>query len=178
MINFIFKLIEKIFRVEKNDVIKIIRESIVIFLAAAVIGFFVNMVHPRGYSFVSAGMFSSKQIVMISSEEAKIKRDGGAAVIVDTRNAEEYDASHIPGALHIPFAPDSQREKMIKENFGVLGESRELVLYCDGESCGSSSMLAKRLVEMGYSRHIYIIENGIPEWQRKGFPVEKNEGGK
>lgn len=178
MINLIFKLVEKIFRVEKNDAIKLIRESIVIFLVSASIGFLVNMYHPKGYAFVSTDMFNSKQIVLISSEEAKIKKDGSAAVIVDTRNSEEYNEAHISGSLHIPSAPDTLREKMIKENFSVLGQARELVLYCDGESCGSSSMLAKRIIEMGYSRHIYIIKNGIPEWMGKGFPVEKNEGGK
>ncbi|MCU0821236.1 MAG: rhodanese-like domain-containing protein [Spirochaetes bacterium] len=178
MINLIFKLIEKIFRVERNEVIKIVWESTIIFLIAAIVGFFINMFHPKGYTFVGSEMFAGKQIVLIKSEEARIKRDGSAALFVDTRSPEEYGQEHIPGALNIPYAPDSVREKLIKENFGALGGTRELVLYCDGESCGSSSMLAKRLIEMGYSRHIYIIDNGLPEWQAKGFPLEKNGGGR
>ncbi len=178
MTDYIFKIIEKVFRVEKRDVIKLIRESIAIFLVSAIIGFFINMFHPKGYTFVGSAMFKDKQIVMISSEEAKIKIDTGAAVIIDTRTTEEYNAGHIPGAVHVPGSPESLREKRIKENFSLLGGQQELLLYCDGEACGSSSILSKRLLEMGYPRHIYIIENGMPEWQAKGYPVEKNGGAK
>lgn len=178
MIEFAFKFIEKVFRVEKAEVIKIIKESIIIFLVAAVAGFFVNMYHPRGYTFVSASMFKSKQVVQISSKEAKIKMDNGNAVVIDTRTSTEYEEAHIPGALHIPATPASLANRKIKEYFDRLQQPRELVLYCDGASCGSSPILARQLISMGYKKHIYIIEHGIPEWIEKGYPVEKKGGRK
>jgi len=35
--------------------------------------------------------------------EAKRRYDDGSAVFVDVRKAEEYERSHIPGALSIPL---------------------------------------------------------------------------
>ena len=37
----------------------------------------------------------------VTVEEAKAALDSGAALIVDVRSAEAYDASHIPGAINI-----------------------------------------------------------------------------
>ncbi len=171
MIELIFKLIERIFRIDKNDLIQIIKESIYIVLIAAVTGFMINVYHPKGYSLVSASVYKDKQIVLISSEEAKIKKDRGA-FFIDSRTKEEYKDAHITGAVNIPGVPASQSVKKIKEYYGQLSQPKELILYCDGASCGSSPILAKRLIEMGYSKHLYIIEHGIPEWKKKGLPLE------
>lgn len=175
MIEFIFKIIETIFKIDKDELLKIIKESMYILFAAAIIGFIVNIFHPRGFTFVSSSIYNEKNIVLISSDEAKIKIDSGAAVIIDSRTVEEYRDASIPGAVNIPAVPDSLSAKRIKENYGLINGPAELVIYCDGTSCGSSQILAARLLEMGYSKHIYIIEHGLPEWKEKGFPVEKTE---
>jgi len=39
----------------------------------------------------------------VSLEKAKAASDNGAAIIVDVRSKEAYDASHIPGAINIPL---------------------------------------------------------------------------
>lgn len=178
MAEFIFKIIETIFKIDKDELLKIIKESIYILLIAAIIGFIVNIFHPKGYTFVSTSLYNEKNIVLISSEEAKIKIDSRAAVIIDSRTTEEYNDGHIPGSINIPAVPDSQSVMKIKENYGLLTGPSELVIYCDGTSCGSSPILARRFLEMGYSKHIYIIEHGLPEWKEKGFPVDKNGGDK
>ncbi len=172
MIEFIFRLIDKLFKIEKDDLIQIIRESFYILIAAILIGFIINIYHPKGYSLVSTSMFKNKQIVLINSAEAKIKKESGIAVFIDSRTRDEYADAHITGAINIPGVPASQSVKKIKKYYDRISQPKEIVLYCDGSSCGSSPILARRLIEMGYSKHLYIIELGIPEWREKGYPME------
>jgi 3-mercaptopyruvate sulfurtransferase SseA len=40
----------------------------------------------------------------VSLEDAVAAIEGGEAVVLDVRSAQEYQASHIPGALSIPLA--------------------------------------------------------------------------
>lgn len=51
-----------------------------------------------------SGSENTSEIARITSEEAKIAFDSGAAVFVDVRSEEYYAISHIPGALSIPLA--------------------------------------------------------------------------
>lgn len=157
---------------EKKDCLKLIKESIYIVITAAIIGFGVNIIHPKGYLFVSKEIFGYKKIVFISSDEAKTKYDSKSAVFIDSRSKEEYSELHIKNALNIPASPESTALQKIKENIAVLSEPNELVLYCTGTSCGSSEDLAKRLIDIGYKKHLYIIEHGFPEWEEKGYPTE------
>ena len=61
----------------------------------------------------------------VSLEEAKAALDSGAAVIVDVRSPEFYEASHIPGAISIPL-PDIERNPT-----GVgLDKDEWIITYC------------------------------------------------
>jgi rhodanese-related sulfurtransferase len=156
--------------ITKDEMSVIIRHALFIFLISSVIGFAVNLFHPKGFVLVSKESEKNKNIVFISSEEAKIKREGLSAIFIDSRPEDEFELSHIPGAINIPAV---HPESKIKEYSGALNSEKELVIYCDGTECGSSQILANILIEMKYSRHIYIIKNGIPEWTEKGFPLEE-----
>lgn len=47
---------------------------------------------------------SEAEVPRVSLEEARAALDSGAAVIVDVRSAEAYEASHVAGAVSIPLA--------------------------------------------------------------------------
>ena len=173
MIEMFLKLFERFFNLDKEELITIIRDSLYIVIISTLIGFAVNIFHPRGYTLVSTGMYKNKAIVMISGDEARIKYDSNRAIFIDSRSAAEYKGSHIPNAINIPAVPASISAKKINDNISILSQPKELVIYCDGASCGSSSILANRLVRMGYMKHIYIIENGIPDWMDRDFPLDK-----
>jgi rhodanese-related sulfurtransferase len=163
----------KILNVEWEEFSSIIRGAVYIIILSALIGFIVNLFHPKGFSFTSKTALKSNNIVFISSEEAKIKKENTSVIFVDSRQSDEYEISRIPGAINIPAIPASISVKKIKDNFDILSKPNELVLYCDGPSCGSSQILAETLIEMGYSKHVYIIKNGIPEWEAMGMPIER-----
>ena len=47
---------------------------------------------------------TKRQTPLITSEElASAMKDGTPPVIVDVRGEKEYQAGHLPGAVHIPF---------------------------------------------------------------------------
>jgi len=153
----------------------LLKESAYFVLAAVFLGFAVNLFHPRGYVPVGRETIEERRIVFITVEEAKIKHRGGQALFIDTRPAREYGEGRIPGAVNIPANPESVSLNRIREYFPRIKAGVETVLYCDGETCGSSEVLARHLLAMGYSRHLYIITEGIPRWAAAGHPLQKGD---
>ena len=94
--------------------------------------------------------------VNITAQEAKEIMDSQQGyVILDTRTQEEYEESHIPGAIVIPH--DEIKEKAE----AVLTDKDQLILvYC--RSGRRSKLAAQYLVELGYTN---IKEfGGIIDW--------------
>lgn len=92
----------------------------------------------------------------ITAEEAKEIMDSEEGyIILDVRTQEEYDESHIPGAILIP---NTEIEARAGEE---LPDKDQLILvYC--RSGRRSKLAAKTLVELGYTN---IKEfGGILDW--------------
>lgn len=153
----------------------LLKDAFFIIILSAIIGFIINIFHTNGYELIGKKALGYEKIVFLSIKEAKIKYDSGSSVFVDSRNSSEFNCSHIKGALNIPSIPESMSLEKLKTNFSVLNGPNELILYCDGTECGSSEELAKKIIDLGYSRNIYIIKNGIPRWEEMGYPVENTE---
>jgi rhodanese-related sulfurtransferase len=166
-------IIEKVLKVEKEELSSIIRDAVYIIIFSVILGFAVNLFNPKGFIFIGKTVLKRNNIVLITGEEAKIKKENASVIFIDARQSDEFDISHIPGAINIPAVPASISVKKINENLDILSKPKELVLYCDGLSCGSSQILAETLIGMGYSKHIYIIKNGIPEWEATGLTIER-----
>ena len=81
----------------------------------------------------------------ISQEEAKkIMDTGNGYILLDTRTREEYDQSHIPGALLIPHTEIAERAE------AELPDKDQLILvYC--RSGNRSKQATEVLVELGYT---------------------------
>ena len=94
--------------------------------------------------------------VNITAEEAKQIMDSEEGyIILDVRAQEEYDESHIPGAILIPHTEIEARAEE------VLTDKDQLILvYC--RSGRRSKIAAEALVELGYTN---IKEfGGIIDW--------------
>ena len=99
-----------------------------------------------------SGMFEQ-----ITQEEAKrIMDENGEAVILDTREQEEFDAGHIPGAILIPYTEiDNKAEEVIPDKDSLI------LVYC--RSGRRSKIAAESLVKLGYTN---VKEfGGIIDWQ-------------
>ena len=87
-------------------------------------------------------------ITSVSCEKAlELQADQG--LIIDVREKEEYDESHLEGAINIPYT------KIIEEidNYAV-DKDAVIVVYC--KSGKRSALAAKSLNEAGYT-HIYDL---------------------
>jgi len=101
-------------------------------------------------------------------DEVKKRLDhGDKFVLVDVREDREYDADHIPGAIHMG---KGVIERDIEATYPAL--DTELVLYCGGGF--RSALAADNLQKMGYT-NVISMDGGIREWREKAYPLEKGK---
>lgn len=86
-------------------------------------------------------------------------------VLLDVREKEEFDISHLPGAVWFPPGSDPQKLQIPK--------SKRVVCYC---SVGwRSSEMAEFLEEAGF-QDVYNLEGSIFEWANQGRKVVNAQG--
>jgi rhodanese-related sulfurtransferase len=103
----------------------------------------------------------------------KLFFDAGAALFLDARDAAEYEAGHIPGALRLTSADLAAAPERLK-TLPVAG--KPIIAYCEGGECEASRELAAALVDGGY-RKVLVFTGGFPEWSAAGYAVERGKGG-
>ena len=94
--------------------------------------------------------------VQINAEEAKKIMDSDEEyIILDTREQDEYDSGHIPGAVLIPYTEIEERaEEMLPD------KDKQILVYC--RSGRRSKIAAEYLVGLGYTN---VKEfGGIIDW--------------
>lgn len=84
-------------------------------------------------------------------------------VILDVRTDEEYDRSHIFGAINIPF---DEIEERIEEIEGHLDD--EIIVYC---KAGSRSEKACKILNINEFSKIFNLIGGIESWTEKGHMI-------
>jgi molybdopterin/thiamine biosynthesis adenylyltransferase/rhodanese-related sulfurtransferase len=90
---------------------------------------------------------------------------GNGVVLVDVRETEEWDAGHIPGALHVPRGYLESRI-----DGAVPDRSQRVVVYC---ASGTRSALAvNTLREMLGYENVASMTGGITLWKDRGYDVQ------
>lgn len=118
------------------------------------------------------GGFEDAAVHRLNLTEVKQAFDRSDAVFVDARSAFDYEAGHIPGALHLSSHASAAR---LREVLASYPADSRVIAYCSGSGCQSSSALAKRLVEESVRDEVYVLTGGWPAWQAAGFPVAEGE---
>lgn len=88
-----------------------------------------------------------------------------ADALIDVREADEFHAGHIPGAINIPRG---LLEFKLSNDPELSARDRKLVLYC--KNSGRSALSACSLQEMGYLQ-VLSIEGGFEAWSAAGKAV-------
>lgn len=114
---------------------------------------------------VQAAKADIREVPLEQSEEA-IKQ---ADLLIDVREADEFHAGHIPGAVNIPRGI---LEFKLTNDPALEDRGLNMVIYC--KNSGRSALSAKAMKEMGYI-HVQSIAGGIDAWQDAGKPVVKPE---
>jgi len=100
--------------------------------------------------------------VLSVQELHKNKKD---YIILDTREKEEFDISHIQDAKYIGY------KKFDKKAMASIPKDAKIVLYC---SVGyRSEKIGKKLRKMGYT-NVYNLFGSIFEWVNQGYTVVDN----
>ena len=98
----------------------------------------------------------------ITAEEAKKIMDSGEEhIILDTREQDEFDEGHIPGAILIPYTEiENKAEAMLPD------KDKLILVYC--RSGRRSKIAAESLAKLGYTN---VKEfGGIIDWS---YEIEK-----
>ncbi|WP_323783577.1 rhodanese-like domain-containing protein [Thalassovita sp.] len=80
-----------------------------------------------------------------------------SATFVDTRDAEQFEAAHIPGAIHIEW-------REIPGRIDELPDSGMVILYCNTGSLSAQATFAARL--MG-RENVLVLQTGFTGWQQE-----------
>ena len=120
-------------------------------------------VQDSSYAVMLNGLLS-RQVAEMDVEKASTL---GNAVFLDAREWEEYQVSHLPGALWVGYE-DFQIDRL-KE----LTKDTTIVVYC---SVGyRSERITKRIANAGFEA-VFNLYGGIFEWVNRDFPVVDEQG--
>lgn len=91
---------------------------------------------------------------------------------LDVREADEFEAGHIPGARLVPrgFLEVRADLEHPKRDPWLADRARPLILYCGGGH--RSALAARALQQMGFQRVVSLAE-GWSGWTKRGYPVEE-----
>jgi sulfur-carrier protein adenylyltransferase/sulfurtransferase len=111
---------------------------------------------------------AKERIEEVTPAEAKAELDRGDAALIDVRERNEWDESHLKGATLIP-------QLTLPDRIGaaVPDRSRRVLLYC--RVGNRSARAADLLQEMGYE-NVASVAGGIVAWEEEGLPVATDAG--
>jgi rhodanese-related sulfurtransferase len=102
-------------------------------------------------------------VKIYSPREAYEAWQAGEVTIVDVREQDEYDTTHVPGMQLLPMSEFMDR-------VDELPDDPPLVLFC--RSGNRSGQIADYLNATGEHGEVANLEGGILAWAAMGLPYE------
>jgi rhodanese-related sulfurtransferase len=117
------------------------------------------------HDLVAAAKARVPEISVAAAEQAVRE----ATVVVDVREADEFAAGHIPGAVHFSRG-------MLEFRFSAMPalQSRDIKIVLYWKTSGRAALAGAALQDMGYL-NIQNISGGFDAWAAAGMPVAKPE---
>src|SRR5437764_121633 len=109
---------------------------------------------------------AKKKITEISPTDAAQKaKSTSDAVIVDVREKDEFDESHIPDAVNMSRG---MLELEVEDKF----PDRNMTIICHCGGGGRSALAAESLQKMGY-KNVRSMAGGFKAWKAAGLATSK-----
>ncbi|MEM6915084.1 MAG: rhodanese-like domain-containing protein [Verrucomicrobiota bacterium] len=93
----------------------------------------------------------------IDLEQARELTQTENVLMIDAREREKFEESHLPGAVLLNLAEWSdlmfQEMETLQDSF-----DRPVLVYCDTDTCGKSQEVARRLRELIGLDPVYVLE--------------------
>ena len=99
-------------------------------------------------------------------DAAKALKAGAKMIIIDARPPSEWMQSHLKGAVSIPYHDMKRLDELPKNVWAIA--------YC---ACPHhlSGIVIDELKKRGYTK-VAVLDEGINDWHRKGYPMTVAEG--
>lgn len=139
----------------KVDLVKFITDNVFLIAVALVSG--AMLLWPlarRGTGGPSVSTLEATQL---------INRQGG--LVLDVRNAEEFQKSHILNARNLPL-PELDSRLADIEKF----KDKPIIVSCESGNRSGSAVAVLR--KHGFNQ-VFSLRGGIGAWQQAGLPVER-----
>ena len=109
---------------------------------------------------------AKKKITEISPTDAAAKaKSSSDTVIVDVREKDEFDESHIPDAVHMSRG---MVELEVEDKF----PDRNTTIICHCGGGGRSALAAESVQKMGY-KNVRSMAGGFKAWKAAELPTTK-----
>jgi len=135
-----------------------------------------NLLSPSGALGATENMIEKKiPVPVISARELVVMLDAKESVILfDTRTGEEYEKSHIEGAVHVE--PNTPTKAFI-ERYADTIRNKKLVFYCSVGQRSSEFLnrVQQECLDAG-AIACYNLRGGIFRWYNEGHPVVDSRG--
>jgi len=89
---------------------------------------------------------------------------GQGAIWVDARPDDEFARDHVPGAFSLN---EDHWNDLFAKFLPNWSPDKRIVVYCSAESCNAAGEVAKRLRDEAQLQHVFVLQGGWEEWQRK-----------
>lgn len=113
------------------------------------------------HDLVTAAKSRIQEISLEQAEQAIREAD----VLIDVREADEFAAGHLPGAMHVSRG---LLEFKFSNTPQLNARDLKIVLYC--KTSGRAALAACALQDMGYVQ-VQSIAGGFDAWSAAGKPV-------
>lgn len=103
----------------------------------------------------------------LTPRQARRQTSDGTAVLLDVRETPEWNAGHVPGALHLPLS-----RLTAGASLPAAAQGKPVVAICRS---GHRSQQAARLLA-GHGVEATDVTGGMTAWEREGLPVTGQGG--
>ena len=115
------------------------------------------------HDLVTSAKALTREVPVTQAEEVIRNAD----VLIDVREADEFAAGHIPGAVH---ASRGMLEFKLSSTPELSSRDLKMVVYC--KTSGRAALAARSMHDMGYLS-VTSIAGGFDAWVAAGKPVAK-----
>lgn len=150
-------------------------QMVILVVIGAAVGLGYNAVSPKGIP-VQGGKqarLAQDGARMVNLDEVRYFKDQPGTLFVDARSIFEFKLGHIVGALNLPA---DNFDPVYPKVAAKLKQADLIIVYCSGDSCGTSEEVAKKLIAKGIQgNRVAIFSEGLPGWMGANLPIRTGD---